>query len=103
MVLVYPVIIMAHQSYNSSKSDRLAAGGHLARWAGLLGRHGQFLRTEFDRRRIFNDLAVSVSITRWAYTQTPQARGMTWLGGNRLLRVEPEWLLPLDALAQQFA
>lgn len=104
----YPVdlghnFVLAHQACNSSKSDRLAAGGHLARWTGLLERQGQFLKTEFDRRRIFNDLAVSVSITRWAYTQTLQARGMTWLGGNRLLKVEAEWLQPLDALAQRLS
>ena len=104
----YPVdlghnFVLAHQACNSSKSDRLAAGGHLARWTGLLERHGQLLKAEFDRRQVFNDLAVSISITRWAYTQTLQARGMTWLGGNRLLRAEPEWLQPLDALAHQFA
>lgn len=104
----YPVdlghnFVLAHQSCNSSKSDRLAAGEHLARWTGLLERHGQLLKSEFDRRRVFNDLAVSVSITRWAYAQTLQARGLTWQGGNRLLRVEAEWLHPLDDLAQQLA
>ena len=104
----YPVdlghnFVLAHQACNNSKSDRLAAGGHLARWTGLLERHGQLLKAEFDRRRVFNDLAVSVSITRWAYTQTLQARGLTWLGGDRLLRAEAEWLQPLDALAQQFS
>ena len=104
----YPVdlghnFVLAHQACNSSKSDRLAAGGHLARWTGLLERHGQLLKAEFDRRQVFSDMAVSVSITRWAYTQTLQARGMTWLGGNRLLRAEPEWLQPLEALAQQVA
>ena len=104
----YPVdlghnFVLAHHTCNGSKSDRLAAGEHLVRWTGLIQREGPRLKSEFDRRRVFNDLAVSVSITRWAYTQTLQARGMTWLGGNRLLRAEAEWLQPLDALAQQFA
>lgn len=58
------------------------------------------MKFEFDRRRVFNDLAVSVSITRWAYVQTLQARGLAWLGGDTLLKIEAEWLHPLDTLVQ---
>jgi hypothetical protein len=104
----YPVdlghnFVLAHQSCNGSKSDRLAAGDHLARWAGLIQREGPRLKSEFDRRRVFNDLAVSLSITRWAYVQTLQARGLAWLGGNTLLKIEAEWLRPLDTLLQGLA
>ena len=104
----YPVdlghnFVLAHQTCNGSKSDRLAAGEHLARWTGLIQREGPRLKSEFDRRRVFNDLAVSVSITRWAYVQTLQARGLTWLGGNTLLKIEAEWLQPLDTLVQEMA
>lgn len=104
----YPVdlghnFVLAHQSCNGSKSDRLAAGEHLARWIGLIQQEGPRLKVEFDRRRVFNDLSASVSITRWAYTQTLQARGMTWLGGDKLLKIEAEWIHPLDTLVQEMA
>ena len=104
----YPVdlghnFVLAHQACNGSKSDRLAAGEHLSRWTGLIQAEGSRLKSEFDRRQVFNDLAVSVSITRWAYTQTLQARGLTWLGGEKLLKIEAEWLQPLDALVQVMA
>lgn len=104
----YPVdlghnFVLAHQSCNNSKSDRLAAGEHLTRWSRLIEQDGQRLKVEFDRRRIFNDMAVTVSITRWAYTQTLQARGMTWVGANTLLKIDAEWLQPLESLAQGMA
>lgn len=104
----YPVdlghnFVLAHPACNGSKSDRLAAGEHLSRWTGLIQAEGSRLKAEFDRRQVFNDLAVSLSITRWAYTQALLARGLTWLGGDRLLRMEAEWLQPLDALVQGMA
>jgi len=92
----YPVdlghnFVLAHQSCNSSKSDRLAATNHLEKWSNVMARYAAPLKSEFDRRDIICDLGTSVRITRWAYQQTFESGGLTWSSGNNLLPLEPGW------------
>jgi hypothetical protein len=92
----YPVdlghnFVLAHQSCNNSKSDRLAAPEHLERWVNLIEVNGKTLTAEFDRNNILNDLDTSIRITGWAYQQTSEAGGMTWIKGNQLQPLTAEW------------
>jgi len=99
----YPVdlghnFVLAHQTCNSSKSDRLPALVHLERWAGQLGRGGSTLTAGFNRRGILHDLPTTLRITDWAYQQCQQAAGMTWVRGNELVKLDGDWGPILDPL-----
>jgi hypothetical protein len=90
----YPVdlghnFVLAHEGCNSSKSDRLAAREHLAKWSESVKRAE--LQAELDRCEIINDVAVSVRVTQWAYRQSASAGGLTWLKGNVLVGLPEGW------------
>ncbi len=64
----YPVdlahnFVLAHQTCNNNKSDRLAGTEHLERWVNLIETNGKALTAEFDRKSILNDLNTSVRVT----------------------------------------
>lgn len=92
----YPIdlghnFVLAHASCNSSKSDRLAASEHLERWAETIADRGSLLTSQFNEHGIFNDLHTSLRITEWAYRQTFEAGGLTWVNGNQLVALDPSW------------
>lgn len=92
----YPVdlghnFVLAHQTCNNSKSDRLAGTEHLERWVNLIELNGKTLTEEFNRKNILNDLGTSIRITGWAYRQTREASGLTWLKANQLQPLTSEW------------
>jgi hypothetical protein len=102
----YPVdlghnFVAAHASCNSKKSDRLAAERHLDRWVGMVDGGGDDLAAEFSRLRVQSDLPSSLKITRWAYQQTFDAGGLTWLKGNELLALGAGWEASLEQLMRQ--
>lgn len=93
----YPVdlghnFVLAHQTCNSSKSDRLPALLHLERWVAQLERGGSVLASGFSRRGILHDLTTSLRITDWAYRQNQLAAGMTWVRGNELVKLDGDWV-----------
>ena len=53
------------------------------------------LAREYDRTGISNDFATSVRIVNWAYTQTFECRGLTWVESDRLEPLPPGWEQPL--------
>ena len=92
----YPVdlghnFVLAHQTCNNSKSDRLASTEHLERWVNFIEVNGKALTAEFNRKKILNDLDTSIRITGWAYRQTFEANGMNWIKGNQLQPLTSEW------------
>lgn len=99
----YPVdlghnFVLAHQSCNGSKSDRLAAVEHLERWVGVVAGSGERLRQAFDQRRILHDLPTTLRITDWAYQQHGDAHGLTWVSGNQLIPLGAGWRSTLGRL-----
>jgi hypothetical protein len=99
----YPVdlghnFVLAHATCNSQKSDRLACASHLNAWVAQAERSGPELAREYDRTGISNDFATSVRIVNWAYTQTFECRGLTWVENDRLEPLPPGWAQPLKGL-----
>jgi hypothetical protein len=92
----YPVdlghnFVLAHGSCNSSKGDRLAAVDHLRVWMDRNSRYGSQLDAEFKRRDLVSDLDSTRQIAQWAYSQTYQAHGLTWLRGDTLVPLPGGW------------
>jgi hypothetical protein len=92
----YPVdlghnFVLAHAGCNSKKSDRLAAAEHLDAWCDYQDRNAQLLTTEFDRHGILNDFHSSLRIANWAYTQTFEVHGLTWLLNDELQPLAVDW------------
>jgi 5-methylcytosine-specific restriction endonuclease McrA len=92
----YPVdlghnFVLAHASCNGKKSDRLACSAHLDRWVEQLERHTNALKSRFESDGIVCDLRSSLRIANWAYTQTFECRGLTWVRGDEMVPLQPEW------------
>jgi len=92
----YPVdlghnFVLAHQTCNNSKSDRLAAPEHLERWVKLIELNGKTMSAQFDQKNVLNDLGTTIRITGWAYRQPVEAGGMAWVKGNELQLLSADW------------
>jgi hypothetical protein len=97
----YPVdlghnFVLAHATCNGKKSDRLASAEHLDEWVKYQDRNSKLLATEFNRSGILNDFNSSLRIVDWAYTQTFENHGLTWLRADELQKLPLNWH---DALA----
>lgn len=97
----YPVdlghnFVLAHETCNGKKSDFLAAEEHLGAWVERNDLHGRSLNQFFAQVRVANSLESSVSIARWAYSQTASASGLVWVQGNEYRHLGSRWkvLLP---------
>lgn len=60
-------------------------------WIGRNEQHGKTLIVEFERGRIIHDLATSLKVARWAYSQIAGAGGLTWSENEKLVPLEPGW------------
>ncbi len=92
----YPVdlghnLVLAHGSCNINKSDLLAAQIHLNRWCEFQSINAIALAGAFDRAGIPNDINSSLKIVNWAYTQTYNAHGLTWLRKKEMLKLGNNW------------
>lgn len=92
----YPVdlghnFVLAHERCNAKKRDFLAGEDHLAFWLERNDTHREALQQFFERSRVANSLESSVSIARWAYTQTARADGLVWLRGNEHCHLGSRW------------
>jgi len=99
----YPVdlghnFVLAHGGCNGKKSDRLAYSGHLDRWVERTERHAVELTNRFEGSGIVYDLRSSLRIANWAYTQTFDCQGLTWLRGDELVPLQPGWNMTLTRL-----
>jgi len=92
----YPVdlghnFVLAHATCNGKKSDRLAASEHLDAWVQYQDRNSKSLTLEFNRHGILNDFNSSIRIVNWAYTQTFENHGLTWLRADELQNLPTNW------------
>jgi hypothetical protein len=92
----YPVdlghnFVLAHGRCNGKKSDRLACTGHLDRWVDRLECHAGGLATRCEKVGISCDLGSSLRVANWAYAQTFDCHGLTWLRGDELVPLQPDW------------
>lgn len=92
----YPVdlghnFVLAHATCTGKKSDRLAADEHLERWAVRQQILGTDMTTEFKRQGIISDTTSSARIVNWAYNQTYDNHGLTWVRADELRVLRPEW------------
>lgn len=99
----YPVdlghnFVLAHATCNGKKSDRLASAEHLETWVKYQDRNSKSLATEFNLNGILNDFSSSLRIVNWAYTQTFENRGLTWLRADELVKLPLNWHETLAAL-----
>ncbi len=92
----YPVdlghnFVLADSRCNNQKRDRLPACDHLAAWGERNARFGMEIADELERRGVIAELASSNRITRWAYSQTEGAGGLTWLRADEMVPLTPTW------------
>lgn len=89
--------VLADNKCNGKKCDRIPHVDHLARWTERNKSHGAEITTGL-KDQLPCDLACSNRIAYWAYKQTEAAQGLTWLRGDELLSLSPEWRNYLNAL-----
>lgn len=93
----YPVdlghnFVLAHRACNGKKRDYLAAEPHLAAWRERNDRHAQALEQFFQQAHLPHKHESSLSIARWAYSQTAQAKGLVWVEDDLLQHLGGEWV-----------
>jgi len=99
----YPVdlghnFVLAHATCNERKSDRLPAAQHLNAWVEQNRNLGHDKSREFERRGVIHDLSTSARIIDWAYNQTSEFKGLTWVRAKELEPLPPNWKTSLAIL-----
>jgi hypothetical protein len=92
----YPVdlghnFVLADSRCNNQKRDRLPACDHLAAWAERNAQFGGQIASELERRGVITELASSNRVTRWAYSQTERAGGLTWVRADEMVPLAATW------------
>jgi len=64
---------------------------HLAAWAERNARFGEEITSELERRGVIAELESSNRVTRWAYAQTEEAGGLTWLRAHEMVPLAAAW------------
>jgi HNH endonuclease len=93
-----PNLVLAHGSCNEQKSDRIAAIPHLERWVTFVQENQSNLVDIFVRCGLPNNVHVCAQIADWAYNQTHQINGLTWLRRNELEKLPTSWNISLAPL-----
>ena len=93
-----PNLVLAHASCNEQKSDRIAAVSHLERWVRFVQENQFSLSDVFVSCGLPNDVHVCAQIADWAYSQTFQTNGLTWLCRNELEKLPTSWNISLAPL-----
>jgi 5-methylcytosine-specific restriction endonuclease McrA len=96
----YPIdlahnLVLADNQCNNKKRDRMPHVEHLAKSMNRNERYGADLTAQMDTR-FTCDLSCTNRIAHWAYVQTERAGGMTWLRGDDLRPLLPDWRNYLD-------
>lgn len=100
----YPVdlghnFVLAHDTCNAQKSDRLAAVEHLEHWCERNGRLGAVLAQEFSVLGIVHDEKTSLRVASWAYGQAQSAGSLVWSRGKELVALSSAWRLIVEDAA----
>ena len=83
--------VLAHRTCNAYKADHLAAEEHLAAWCERNRMYGHELQSQFDDSMLPHSVDASVSIARWAYSQTAEANGLVWVRDKVLEHLANDW------------
>jgi hypothetical protein len=91
----YPVdlahnFVLADRGCNGKKRDRMPHVDHLAAWTERNRIHADQITAKVVNQ-LSCDLSCATRIAHWAYLQTENAGGLTWLRGDELLALSPEW------------
>ena len=70
---------------------RWPACDHLAAWAERNARFGAEIASELERRGVIAELESSNRVTWWAYSQTEEAGGLTWLRADEMVPLPATW------------
>jgi len=92
----YPVdlghnFVVVHSRCNLAKSDHLAAMPHLERWVQRNREHRYDLDLILEDAGLPSDGGVSLRVTRWAYGQVADRKGLVWHRGKAFIRLDPRW------------
>lgn len=87
--------VLADRKCNGKKRDRMPHVDHLAAWTERNRLDGEQI-TKALNAKLPCDLMSANRIAYWAYAQTEAASGLTWLRGDGLLRLSPDWRSQLD-------
>jgi hypothetical protein len=92
----YPIdlghnFVLADTRCNSQKRDRLPAYVHLAGWTERNTQFGDQIGNAMKERGIIAELTISNRVAQWAYEQTENSNGLTWVRGDELVQLTPEW------------
>ena len=87
--------VLADRKCNGKKRVRMPHPDHLAAWVERNLLDGEQI-TKALNARLPCDLVAANRIACWAFAQTEAAGGLTWLRGDDLLRLSPEWRTHLD-------
>jgi hypothetical protein len=94
--LGYPVdlghnFVLADNTCNGKKRDRLPACEHLEKWVGRNSMYGGQIADALQERGIVAELDASNRVTCWAYEQTAAASGSTWLRADDMVPLDSGW------------
>jgi hypothetical protein len=53
--------------------------------------YGSQLADELEARGVLAELAASIRVAQWAYGQTEQAKGLTWLRADEMVPLDHRW------------
>lgn len=88
--------MLADSRCNGKKRDRIPHVDHLAKWSERNWDHGDQIVVAL-KDQLPCDLGCTNRIARWAYEQTENARGLTWLKADELFPLTPDWRMHLFA------
>lgn len=91
----YPIdlahnFVLADSRCNGRKKDRIAHVSHLAKWTERNEKQGKDIETTL-KSVIPCDLPCATRIAQWAYGQVEASHGLTWLKGDDLVALTPDW------------
>jgi 5-methylcytosine-specific restriction endonuclease McrA len=84
--------VLAHKTCNGEKCDYLAAERHLAAWLERNEAHSKAMEQSFADAKLPANAVASVSIARWAYSQTAEVNGLVWVEKSFLAHLEGNWI-----------
>jgi hypothetical protein len=90
-------LVVTHDRCNGAKSDHLPAPPHLERWARRNRELSYALSLVFEDTGTPYDPRISSRITRWAYRQVQDRKGLVWVKERLLIPLETGWQDLIDA------
>jgi len=81
----------------------MAAVAHLERWVTFVQENQPSLSDVFVRCGLPNNVHICAQIADWAYEQTFQTNGLTWLRRNELEKLPASWEISLAPLKRDLS